>query len=42
MATLIAELVPAADKGFTFDWNNEVFTQTCITHGGDINSRRKA
>lgn len=27
------------DKGFTFDWGNEVFRDTCITHNGEI--RRK-
>lgn len=34
VATLIGELV--GDKGFTFDWNNEVFRETCITHEGQI------
>jgi NAD(P) transhydrogenase subunit alpha len=28
------------DKGFTFDWNNEIFRDTCITHNGEINQKR--
>ena len=23
------------DKGLTFDWNNEVFARTCVTHNGE-------
>ena len=34
VATLIAELV--GEKGFTFDWNNEVFRETCITNAGEF------
>lgn len=29
------------DKGFTFDWNNEIFRDTCITHNGEINQKRR-
>lgn len=28
------------DKGFTFDWDNEIFRDTCITLNGEINQRR--
>jgi NAD(P) transhydrogenase subunit alpha len=28
------------DQGFTFDWNNEIFRDTCITHNGEINQKR--
>lgn len=28
------------DKGFTFDWTNEVFAETCITFNGETNQRR--
>lgn len=28
------------EKGFTFDWNNEIFRDTCITHNGEINQKR--
>ncbi len=34
VATLIGELVN--EKGFTFDWTNEVFRETCITHAGEL------
>jgi NAD(P) transhydrogenase subunit alpha len=40
LVTLVQELVPSAEKGFSFDWNNEVFTETCITHNGELNPRR--
>ncbi|MBI3556219.1 MAG: Re/Si-specific NAD(P)(+) transhydrogenase subunit alpha [Deltaproteobacteria bacterium] len=39
LATLIAELV--SEKGFTFDWNNEVFRETCITNAGEIKKGEK-
>jgi H+-translocating NAD(P) transhydrogenase subunit alpha len=28
------------DKGFTFDWSNEIFRDTCITHNGEVNQKR--
>ncbi|MEW6056461.1 MAG: Re/Si-specific NAD(P)(+) transhydrogenase subunit alpha [Bdellovibrionota bacterium] len=28
------------DKGFTFDWNNPVFSETCLTHNGERNTKR--
>ena len=30
-------LKPALDKGeLSIDWNDEVFAQSCLTHGGEI------
>ena len=31
-----------SDKGFTFDWSNEIFRDTCITHNGEINQKRSS
>lgn len=31
---LLAELT--SDKGFTFDWANEVVKETCVTHNGEV------
>jgi NAD(P) transhydrogenase subunit alpha len=30
------------EKGFTFDWNNEMFRETCITHNGEVNQKRSS
>ena len=34
---LLNFLKPALDKGeLAIDWNDEVFAQSCLTHGGEI------
>lgn len=30
------------DKGFTFDWDNQIFRDTCITHNGEVNEKRSS
>jgi NAD(P) transhydrogenase subunit alpha len=40
LATFILEITN--EKGFTMDWNNEIFAQTCITHNGEANPKRRA
>jgi NAD(P) transhydrogenase subunit alpha len=30
------------EKGFTFDWNNEIFRDTCITNNGEVNQKRSS
>jgi NAD(P) transhydrogenase subunit alpha len=30
------------EKGFTFDWKNEIFRDTCITHNGELNQKRSS
>jgi NAD(P) transhydrogenase subunit alpha len=39
MATFIQEITN--EKGFTMDWNNEIFAQTCITLNGEANPKRR-
>jgi NAD(P) transhydrogenase subunit alpha len=29
------------ENGFTMDWKNEIFAQTCVTHNGELNQQRK-
>ena len=34
---LLNFLKPALDKGeLAIDWNDEVFAQSCLTHGGEL------
>ncbi|HEY3861609.1 MAG TPA: NAD(P) transhydrogenase subunit alpha [Verrucomicrobiae bacterium] len=40
LASFILEITN--ENGFTMDWNNEIFTQTCITLNGEANARRRA
>jgi NAD(P) transhydrogenase subunit alpha len=38
LATFIQEITN--EKGFTMDWKNEIFAQTCITLNGEANPKR--
>jgi NAD(P) transhydrogenase subunit alpha len=40
LATFILEITN--ENGFTMDWKNEIFAQTCITLNGEANSKRRA
>jgi NAD(P) transhydrogenase subunit alpha len=40
LAAFIQEITN--ENGFTLDWKNEIFAQTCITLNGEINQLRKA
>jgi len=40
LATFILEITN--EKGFTMDWKNEIFAQTCITLNGEANPQRRA
>jgi len=40
LATFIQEIIN--ENGFTMDWKNEIFAQTCITHNGEANPKRRA
>jgi NAD(P) transhydrogenase subunit alpha len=40
LATFIQEITN--ENGFTMDWKNEIFAQTCITHNGEANPKRRA
>jgi len=39
LATFILEITN--ENGFTMDWKNEIFAQTCITHNGEANPHRR-
>jgi H+-translocating NAD(P) transhydrogenase subunit alpha len=39
LATFILEVTN--EKGFTMDWKNEIFAQTCITLNGELNAHRR-
>jgi NAD(P) transhydrogenase subunit alpha len=39
LANFILEITN--DKGFTMDWKNEIFAETCITCNGEINQKRR-
>jgi NAD(P) transhydrogenase subunit alpha len=39
LSTFILEITN--EKGFTMDWKNEIFTETCITLNGEMNQQRK-
>jgi NAD(P) transhydrogenase subunit alpha len=39
LANFIVEITN--EKGFTMDWKNEIFAETCITCNGEINQRRR-
>jgi NAD(P) transhydrogenase subunit alpha len=39
LATFILEITN--ENGFTMDWKNEIFAETCITLNGEINDQRK-
>jgi NAD(P) transhydrogenase subunit alpha len=40
LATFILEITN--ENGFTMDWKNEIFAQTCITLNGEANPQRRA
>jgi NAD(P) transhydrogenase subunit alpha len=40
LASFILEITN--ENGFTLDWKNEIFSQTCITLNGELNRLRKA
>jgi H+-translocating NAD(P) transhydrogenase subunit alpha len=40
LATFILEITN--ENGFTLDWKNEIFAQTCVTHNGQANPQRRA
>jgi NAD(P) transhydrogenase subunit alpha len=40
ISTFILEITN--ESGFTMDWKNEIFAETCITHGGEVTQKRKA
>jgi NAD(P) transhydrogenase subunit alpha len=40
LASFIQEITN--EKGFTMDWKNEIFVQTCITFNGETNAQRRA
>jgi H+-translocating NAD(P) transhydrogenase subunit alpha len=40
LATFIQEITN--ENGFTMDWNNEIFAETCITLNGEMNQKRRA
>jgi NAD(P) transhydrogenase subunit alpha len=40
LATFILEITN--ENGFTMDWKNEIFAQTCITLNGQANPQRRA
>jgi H+-translocating NAD(P) transhydrogenase subunit alpha len=40
LATFIQEITN--ENGFTMDWKNEIFAQTCITLNGEANLKRRA
>jgi NAD(P) transhydrogenase subunit alpha len=40
LATFILEITN--ENGFTMDWKNEIFAQTCITLNGEANLKRRA
>jgi H+-translocating NAD(P) transhydrogenase subunit alpha len=40
LANFILEITN--EKGFTMDWNNEIFAETCLTYNGEINQKRRA
>jgi len=37
ISTFILEITN--EKGFTFDWKNEIFADTCVTFNGEINQK---
>jgi NAD(P) transhydrogenase subunit alpha len=39
LANFILEITN--EKGFTMDWNNEIFAETCVTCNGEINQKRR-
>jgi len=39
LATFILEITN--ENGFTLDWQNEIFAETCITLNGEINQKRR-
>ncbi len=39
VATFILEITN--ETGFTFDWKNEIFAETCITHNGEVTMKRR-
>ena len=39
LATFIQEITN--ETGFTMDWKNEIFAETCITLNGEINQQRE-
>ena len=39
LATFILEIT--SETGFTFDWKNEIFAETCITHNGEVTLKRR-
>jgi len=39
LATFILEITN--EKGFSMDWNNEIFTETCVTINGAVNEKRR-
>ncbi|MGA2750585.1 MAG: Re/Si-specific NAD(P)(+) transhydrogenase subunit alpha [Verrucomicrobiota bacterium] len=39
LATFIMEITN--EKGFTMDWKNEIFAQTCITLDGEVSDKRR-
>jgi NAD(P) transhydrogenase subunit alpha len=39
VATFILEITN--ENGFTMDWKNEIFAETCITVNGEINQKRR-
>jgi NAD(P) transhydrogenase subunit alpha len=40
LATFILEITN--ENGFTMDWKNEIFAQTCITHNGEEIAKRRS
>lgn len=38
LVTFLQEI--STPTGFTFDWKNEIFTETCITFNGELNTKR--
>jgi NAD(P) transhydrogenase subunit alpha len=40
LASFILEITN--EKGFTMDWKNEIFAQTCATLNGETTSKRRA
>ena len=40
LSTFIQEITN--ENGFTMDWKNEIFAETCITLNGEVNQKRRA
>ena len=40
LATFILEITN--ETGFTFDWKNEIFAETCVTHNGEVIQKWKS